>query len=166
MKQNIYGLLLAVSFLLAAFQSYGNRPPGTVRAKENGKVVYVDKNPITHFDWYAFLWFCQHEDSLSREEIFLLLPDTNRYKTLEDFSKIRFDERKDTPVIGLNDSQKLKFAQWRTLFVNKNLAEKKKHPTFFQYTVISAEEYRALCEQNRKLKRRENEAAVLRCIVR
>lgn len=152
---------MAGSLLLCTMLAYGIRPPGTIKAKQDGKMVYVDKEPISHMDWFAYLWHLQHVDSLSEAEILLLMPDTNFYRTVEEFSMIRFDERRDAPVVGLNDVQKTSFAQWRSCYVQ----QKKKYANFI-YEVITADEYDELCSQNRKLKKIDNEPQVLRCVVK
>ena len=140
----------------------GRRPPGTVRAKCNGDVVYVDKNPICYRDYLEYLWSLEQRDSLSKEELSAFLPEGMTYPMfIKTYNILPY-----SPLLNLSDELKARYAQWRTDVVREGYLLKDHKEVDWKYEVISADEYAELCRHNRKLKKIDNEGKMTRCIVR
>ena len=162
MRQCLLGFVMTGAIVMCVLGCSGRRPPGTVRAKCNGQVVYVDKNPFCYRDYLEYLWSLEHRDSLSKEELSAFLPDGMTYPMfIKTHNIVPY-----SPLLNLSDELKAQYAQWRTDVVREGHQLKYHKEVDWKYEVLSADEYAELCRQNRKLKKIDNEEQMTRCIVR
>ena len=66
MRRCLLGFVMTGAIMMCVLGCSGRRPPGTVRVKCNGQVVYVDKNPyeVLSADEYAEL--CRQNRKLKK----------------------------------------------------------------------------------------------------
>ena len=162
MRRCFLGFVLTGAIVMCVLGCSGRRPPGTVRVKCNGQVVYVDKNPIGYRDYLEYLWSLEQRDSLSKEELSAFLPEGITYPMfIKTHNIVPYK-----PLRNLSDEQKDKYACWRSEVVREGHLLNYHKEVDWQYEVLSAEEYAELCRQNHKLKTIDNEEQMTRCIVR
>ena len=162
MRKYVLGFILAGMMMMCVFGCSGRRPPGTVRVKYDGQVVYVDKNPICYRDYLEYLWSLEHRDSLSKEELSAFLPEGMTYPMfIKNHNIVPYK-----PLLNLSEEQKDKYAAWRSEVVREGHLLNYHKEVDWQYEVLSAEEYAELCRQNHRLKTIDNEEQMTRCIVR
>lgn len=165
MKTSSIIFWFTVSFVFcSSLYAFGRKPPGTIRAKYNNAVVYIDKSPITYMDWFEYVWCAKHLDSIPESELTLFFPDST-FLSYNHFIQV-WDSCRYHHLVNIPYNRRVEYAVWRTKRVDNYYISHYGSSPHFKYEVLSVEEFDEICKHNKRLKRNANEECLFRCIVR
>lgn len=143
--------IVCALFILLGCSSYVNykksfTPPGTVRITEN---FFADKNEITNFAWYEYIFWNKTKYGVTSKEYFASLPDTliwNESNKAEIGYRGYYREPvyRDFPAVGISYEQAQAFCKWRTERVNYFQTLTKKTSVNFEYRLPTKNEWEML----------------------
>ncbi|MCF8371506.1 MAG: formylglycine-generating enzyme family protein [Bacteroidales bacterium] len=118
-KRIIIPVLLFSSLFMFPFENIGqNKPPGTVRFKEN---LYVDKLEICNVYWREYMFMTLKKYGPESEVYLATLPDTLVWDSELKRLYLRHPNYAYHPVVGISYQQAVAYCEWRSKMVNINI---------------------------------------------
>ncbi len=152
MKKIFLLFTLFVACLFSAFAG-GKFPPNGKKCEVGGKVIYVDKSPITNLDWREMQWHFKNKPEIFAGSVSETIIDSAVWVSVngEDWRKIdnyiRIDE---APIVGFSMKQCKIYADYRAAAVmdvyNYSKSERYKGVKL-EYFMLSSEHYAELLKQ-------------------
>ena len=131
----------------------GNFPPNGKKCEVAGKVIYVDKSPMTNLGWREMQWHFKNKPEIYAGSVSETIIDSAVWKSVngEDWNKIdnyiRIDE---SPVVGFSLKQCRIYMDFRAAAVmyRQNYIKSSRYKGVkLEYNMLSSEQYAELLKQ-------------------
>ena len=131
---------------------YSKVLPGVVKVSNS---LYYDQTEITNLNWNEYLHWIAEKSGRKSAEYQDALPDTNVWggngccDSVMMNLYLRHPEFRDYPVVGVTQTQAMRYCAWRTDRVKENLAankKEKKAPVQYLYRLPSIEEWNTITQ--------------------
>lgn len=150
----LYYLLVPMSLIFMFGKGkepdYSKVLPGVVKVSNS---LYYDQTEITNLNWNEYLHWIAEKSGRKSAEYQDALPDTNVWGGNDCCDSVmmnlylRHPEFRDYPVVGVTQTQAMRYCAWRTDRVKENLAankKEKKAPAQYLYRLPSIEEWQLM----------------------
>ncbi len=144
-------LFSSLIFLITAFIPKKKKeflPPGTVKINDT---LYADKEEITNFSWYEFVFWTKQKYGAASKEYISTLPDTLVWRENGSYNEPyvvyyhKHPAYRNYPAVGISYEQAVDYCKWRTERVREYKYANKQYDLLeFEYRLPTKQEWEFL----------------------